>query len=471
MSGLIKELLRKPTVKDILRGHLKTMSAKGGRELARDLLWQDLEVLFGVLGSLPSVINAGVGAVSQLVKEINEKFTSRLFVDFAGSILSDVDLSELKECGKGINELAGNALGAQPATLPGIIGRLLTLVCAKVNAAHASGVPAEDPHRGEGVGAFLANLDFGEIMEMVEGSDPYVLKAIETFNQELWKYPAKVGTLVATLIPLINIVIKSVREIMAPIEKDIGPDLLADIILSLVRGVDGAETAKLLNTCQELLRRVHTGSLRLGKGGKPLMQLYLTDVLKACLPAMNPELLTKARVVLSEDKLSIAQALADALHDNPAIAAASLSAMGAVKSADFKARTSRLGVYEDIDQDSLKEALTRSLSELDTYEIAAFINTGCRILNRAHRLKPGFLMGLAGGVVDSLDPEEIKETAQWLAGDLVQALKPLAPTLMPVFIKALSELLSPDGGYESAEQADALQGLMATLAKAQGGEK
>lgn len=471
MSGLIREILRKPTVKGILRGHLKSMSTKGGRELARDLLWQDLEVLFGVLGSLPSVINAGVGAVSQLVKEINEKITSRLFVDFVGSILSDVDRSELKECGKGINELAGNALGAQPATLPGNIARLLTLVCAKVNAAHASGVPAEDPHRGEGVGAFLANLDFGEIMEMVEGSDPYVLGAIETFNKELWKYPAKVGTLVATLIPLINIVIKSVREIMVPIEKEIGPDLLADIILSLVKGVDGAEMAKLVGTSQEVLRRVHTGSLRLGKGGKPLMQLYLTDVLKACLPALNPELLTKARVVLSEDKLSIAQALADALHDNPAVSAASLAAMGAVKSADFKARTRKLEVFEDIDQTSLKEALSQSLSELDTYEIAAFINTGCRILNRVHTLKPGFLMGLAGGVVDSLDQEEIGQTAQWLAGDMVQALKPLAPTLMPVFIKALSELLSPDGGYESAEQAEALKGLRATLAKAQGGEK
>ncbi|HQP31564.1 MAG TPA: hypothetical protein PLB81_09560, partial [Deltaproteobacteria bacterium] len=301
--------------------------------------------------------------------------------------------------------------------------------------------------------------------------DPYVLGAIETFNKELWKYPAKVGTLVATLIPLINIVIKSVREIMVPIEKEIGPDLLADIILSLVKGVDGAEMAKLVGTSQEVLRRVHTGSLRLGKGGKPLMQLYLTDVLKACLPALNPELLTKARVVLSEDKLSIAQAMADALHDNPAVSAASLAAMGAVKSADFKARTRKLEVFEDIDQTSLKEALSQSLSELDTYEIAAFINTGCRILNRVHTLKPGFLMGLAGGVVDSLDQEEIGQTAQWLAGDMVQALKPLAPTLMPVFIKALSELLSPDGGYESAEQAEALKGLRATLAKAQGGEK
>jgi hypothetical protein len=359
----------------------------------------------------------------------------------------------------------------RPTTLPGDIATLVTLLCARVNAAHSQGVPEDDPHRGEKVAAFLKNLDFGEIMEMVEGADPYVLKAIETFNEELWKYPAKVGTLVATLIPLINIVIKSAREIMVPIEKGIGPDLLADIILSLVKGINGAETAKLIKSSQEVLRRVHTGSLLLGKGGKPLMQLYLSDVLKACLPAMNPELTKKARVILAEDKLSIAQAVSDALTDNPGITAASLAASGAVQSAGIKARARKLKVYEDLDRDSLKAALTESLSDLDTYEIAELINTFCRILNRIHAAKPGFLLSLAGGVVDSLDQEEIGEVAQWLVSDLAQALKPLAPTLMPVFIKALSELLSPQGGYESAEQAEAIQGLRATLAHAAGGEK
>jgi hypothetical protein len=58
-----------------------------------------------------------------------------------------------------------------------------------------------------------------------------------------------------------------------------------------------------------------------------------------------------------------------------------------------------------------------------------------------------------------------------MVGDLVQALKPLAPTLMPVLIKGLTELLSPEGGYESAEQAEAIQGLRATLAQVAGGGK
>lgn len=469
MSGLIKELLRKPTLKDILRGHLQGLSPKGGRALAKDLLWQDFEVLFGFLGSLPAMINTGVSTVTHVVKEINAKFSSRLLKAFLGGIFSDIDRAELADCGKAVTELAGKALGASPPTLPAEIARLLTLLCARVNAAHASGVP--DPHRGEGVRAFIENLDFGEIQELVEGSDPYVLKAIQTFNTELWQYPAKVGTVVATLIPLINIIIKSVRECLIPIEAQIGPDLLADIILSVVKGMDGVAAAKLVNTLQEVLRRLHTGSLRLGKGGKPLMQLYLTDVLKAGLPEIDPALFRKAHVILAEDKLSIAQAWTDALKDNPAVAAASLAALGAVKSAAFKAKTRRLEVYEEIAQDRLKESLSQSVSELDTYEIATFINTGCRILNRVHTLKPDFIMRLAGGVADSLDEEEIINTAQWVVDDLVKAFKPLAPRLMPVFIKGLNEMLSPQAGAASTEQVEALKGLMATLATVHGGEQ
>jgi hypothetical protein len=291
---------------------------------------------------------------------------------------------------------------------------------------------------------------------------------VEAFNAELWKYPAKVGTVVATLIPLINILIKASREVLVPIEKAIGPDLLADIVLSLVKGVNGVDTAGLITTFQEVLRRIHTGSLLLGKGGKPLMQIYLTDVLKACLPQMKPELTKKARIILAEDKLSIAQAVADALHDNPDITLSYLASMGSVKTSAVKARARKLRVYEDLGQDGFQAALSESLSDLDTYEIADLINSACRILNRIHAIKPNFLLSLASGVVDSLDQQEIVETAQWLVTDLVQAFKPLAPAVMPAFIKGMCELLSPDGGYESAEQAEAMQTLRATLAQARG---
>lgn len=369
---------------------------------------------------------------------------------------------------------AGKLMRLAPAkkpsgsTMPADIARLITLLMASFNHNHTQGAPGTDSKRGEKTRAFLQNMDFGEIMEMVEKSDPYVLKALETFNEELWKYPAKVGTIIATLIPLINILIKATREVLVPIEKSIGPDLLADILLSVVKGVNGADAARLITTLQEVLRRVHTGSLLLGKGGKPLMQLYLTDFLKACMPLMNPELTRKASIILAEDKLAIANALADALTDNPEIMLATLASLGSVKTAAVKARARRLRVYEDIDNGRFQAAASESLSDLDTYEIADLINSACRILNRIHAAKPDFLGNIVSGIADSLDQQDFADTAQWLISDLVQAIKPVVPVIMPALIKGVCELLNPD--FVSAEQADALQTLKATLTHT-GGEK
>ncbi len=173
--------------------------------------------------------------------------------------------------------------------------------------------------RGDAIHDFLKHTDFGEIREMVEGSDPCILKTIEAFNEQLWKYPAKVGTLVATVIPLMNTLMRVLREILVPIEKAVGPDLLADIILSVIRGINGTDAAKLTNSLQEAVRRVHTGSLLLGKGGKPLFQIYLTDLLQDCMTEMDPVLLKKVRIVFAEDREAIANAMADGLSDNPEI--------------------------------------------------------------------------------------------------------------------------------------------------------
>ena len=359
----------------------------------------------------------------------------------------------------------------QAAVFPADVARLITFLAAAVNEAHAKGDPGKGVNRGKSIKAFLENLDFGEIMEMAEGSDPYVIKAIEAFNEELWKYPAKVGSLVATVIAIMNNLIKSSREILLPIEQAIGPDLLADMFLSLVKGLNGTETAKLINTVQEFIRRLHTGSLLLGKGGKPLMQSYLTDLLKEVLSELDPELVRKVRIIFAEDKLSIANAVSDSLTDNPDITLSNLASMGSMKSSAVKARSRRLRVYEEIGQAGLNAALSESMSDLDTYEIAELINSSCRVLNRIHRAKPDILNSLASGVVDSLSAEEVGKTVNWLIPDLVQALKPLAPAIMPALIRGLCEMINPDAGFESAEQIKAMQTLRATLAQAAGGEK
>ena len=331
------------------------------------------------------------------------------------------------------------------------VGRLITLFAASVNENRTLFPGIHDDVRGNSIRDFIANTDFGEIREMVEGSDQGVLKTIEAFNEQLWRYPAKVGTLVATLIPLANTCVRTLREVLVPIEKTIGPDLFADIILSLVKGMNGAETAKLVNTVKEVYRRLHTGSLLVGKGSKSLLQIYFTDLMGAYFREIDPELVRKTRIMLAEDKEALANAYAEAVSANPRVLVSLIASLGAAKSSHIKATSRRLSLIENLDENSLKAAVSESVTDLDTFEVAELINTACRVINRIHDAKPDFVASLISGAVDSIRTEDISKTAEWLVTDLAEALKPLASALMPVLARGISELTG-NGGDTSSDR-------------------
>ena len=232
----------------------------------------------------------------------------------------------------------------------------------------------------------------------------------------------------------------------------------------MVKGVNGKDSAKLVDTVREVIRRVHTGSLLLGKGGKPLLQIYLTDFLTEFLSNTDPGLVRKIRIIFAEDGEAIANAAADALSGNPGIALSYLSSIGAVMTSGVKAKSRRLDVVEGIDENGLKSAVAESVSDLDTYEIAGLINKACRAANRIHGVKPDALSSLMSSVADSLDTEEIRNTAAWLIPDVVNALKPVAAKVMPLIITGLSELMNPDDGTSGIEHKQALKAFRTALA-------
>lgn len=326
------------------------------------------------------------------------------------------------------------------------VGMLLTALARKTNAERSSGKQPSVERQGEAIDAFLRNVDFGEILEVLEGAGPQVIESIRAFNAQLWKYPAKVGTLAVMAIALVNTAMQAAREILRPIEEQFSPDLLADLILSMLRDVSGAHAARLVNTVFELIRRVHTGSLLLGKGGKPLFQTYLANFLMECFPAIDPELARKVRICLAEDAEAVANATAEALDAHPGIVLSTLSSLGETASSRARGQARRLKVLEDVERSGFNAAVSGSASDLDTYEVAGLINAACRVMDRVHDAKPDIVNSMVGGIVDSVDTEQVRRIARWLIPDLVEALRPLAPVIVPELVKGLRELATGDEG-------------------------
>ncbi|HOS96941.1 MAG TPA: hypothetical protein PLU54_04740, partial [Deltaproteobacteria bacterium] len=180
--------------------------------------------------------------------------------------------------------------------------------------------------------------------------------------------------------------------------------------------------------------------------GKPLFQTYLTGFLKECLPVIDPELAKKVRICLAEDAEAVANATSDALDANPGIVLSALSCLGGTASSRARGQSRKLKVLEDIDRSGFNDAVSESVSHLDTYEVAGLINAACRVIDRVHDARPDIVNNLAGGIVDSVDTEQVRRVARWLIPDLVEALRPLAPAIVPELVKGLQVLAAGEEG-------------------------
>lgn len=283
----------------------------------------------------------------------------------------------------------------------------------------------------------------------------------------IWAYPAKVGSILASLVSAGNISVKSIALILGSLLKNLGPDLTADILLSIVRELNGKEIGKLTNTLTELLRRLHTGSYLLARGGKPLFEIYLTNFLKDALGEIDPDIFTKARVALAEDAETIAKSMAEVLSENEKHLFASLAAYSALENPKIRAQAVKMSLYEDADPEKFTEAAAAGISDLDTQIMAENVNAALRIINNLHEARPQLFATLLRGFADSADEDELAKTARWLVPELISSFKTLAPAVMPSLINGFCEMVEAD---HSGEMKKAIGNLRAVM-MGDGGEK
>jgi hypothetical protein len=147
MNGLVKELIRKPLVKGMLRRHLKDITPEGASSLVRTILWQDIEVIFGIMGSLPSYANAVAAALGTLAEELNAKVTPELTKGFIASIIKDIDPAGLKNSARAVATLISNLIEASPELKPFIIEKGPGIIAKGINAgtANVNNLCKQDP--------------------------------------------------------------------------------------------------------------------------------------------------------------------------------------------------------------------------------------------------------------------------------------------------------------------------------------
>jgi hypothetical protein len=343
----------------------------------------------------------------------------------------------------------------------GLLGRWLTLQISNFSDLSANpedfATALEHPIRN-----LIATLDFGELKEAMDGSEEAIVAGVRMLNKTIWDYPAKFICLVSLLPTVANIVLRSAREILEPLHAQ-APDVLADVVLSLLRNLNGKAAGDLINGLAEVVRQTHTGSALIGDQGLPQFGADLRTLLVDFVSALDHEVIVKARTALAEDMETIRNAWTETMAERPDLFLAFLRHSADRRNPQIRATRREMDLLADLPEDDVNQAISQGLSDLDTQELGETINTTLRLLNSLRRSQPEALPKILAGIAATINTDELKEAAGWIVPTAVAAVKPVASAIMPAVIRGLAELLTPEPGDDGDEMATAIAQLKVAL--------
>ena len=341
-------------------------------------------------------------------------------------------------------KLAVENITPQPRANDGIdaqkVGRLVTVL-----AQHLNDLQVQNPmylaDSLEGpLREVIASTDFGEVKELVDRAEEPIVELVKRLMGFVWNtYPAKFGTVISLIHPLGNITVRSLKEIVKPLN-GVSPDLFTDLIFTIVRSIDGRQIGELVNTVLEMVHQLHTGSLLQGEAGVPQFQMDLTQKLREIMSGIDPELFLKIKIITAEFAEERANAVSDILDENPELVLDLVSHYSSLKNPSIRSKQHRLGVYKHLSEGEFATAVAKGLGEIDTQEISEIFNTLLHMFNSVHAEKPDFFPRLLSDLFMNIDTDSLKTATEWLMRDIIGGLKPIAGEVLPVLLTGLSEL-------------------------------
>ncbi len=310
---------------------------------------------------------------------------------------------------------------------------------------------------------FIEAVDFGELKEALDRSSVRSGPYIQMINEELWRYPAKVVCILSMLPTLSNTALRGVRETAVPLNR-MAPDLLADVVISLIRNVDAKEISGIINESAELVRKVHTGSALIGEPGRPALPELFEKISIEVTESIDIDLYLNAAIMLGEIRGQLDNAISGAVNSNPELIKEKLGREFR-KTASSAASVERTldAAERGLSDNELEALISGGLAEIDFQELAYTVSRFCELINRIYEINPDIIKGLLSQFFSSLDSFEAAETVGLLAGDIAESVKPAAPVLLPPILKGFGDIISSARAENPEEMDEALDYLNRSL--------
>jgi hypothetical protein len=258
----------------------------------------------------------------------------------------------------------------------------------------------------EKLSAFLEATDFGEVTDAAAGARDRLLPVWEEALDVLWSYPSKVVCLLAALPPLAGLAANAGARGLAPFNQ-LPPDMLVDVIVSLIHDLDGKAVGALVNQGTELVRKLHVGSTLIGDPGRPALPLAVERLMQSVLDAVDLDALATARLNWSQLADAMAGQQLSCIEQRPEWNRAGLQADLGFFSFRARVFSRRVNRWESLPDEALAQAVADGLSDLDAGELADACNRCLDLAGRVMDIRPDLMPNLFGAFVEEIDLDAI----------------------------------------------------------------
>ncbi len=300
--------------------------------------------------------------------------------------------------------------------------------------------------------AKIARTDFGELKSILDLAGEDIARLLKQCADLMLAYPAKLISLLAVVPDGINILIGFMASILAGVN-GLPPDILTDLLLTLLKQVDEAAVGLSINRINELIRQLHTGSTLIGEMDAPRFSTDLQAKIQAVVAEIDPALAMKARSALIDGRETLISRLIDTAGENPDYLNLWLRQLTLKRNANIRILRHKLQTFENLPEEEALSALAAGLSNWNAYDLAEMVNAVGRTLNRIRHVSPDLFPKLTAEFVNALDLYELEEALDGYSKELAEVIRPLVRVAAPLVIREVCRIFEPaeeDDGCDAA---------------------
>lgn len=257
---------------------------------------------------------------------------------------------------------------------------------------------------------------------------------------EIWMYPAKVVTLLACIPSVANCTIRCANEALQPMNNQ-APDLLADVVHSLIKEIDSESLGCMANQLCELIRKFDTGDELIKESASTPFEQSVKTIANAVLEKLDEKTKQQFFYSLLSLKNKITGGLVESLKEHPDILSMLINGIILRKLHTIQTARTVLNNYR----------IQENMTDFPVEEIAHFCNDLLRFIVSLHSSNKPLFDSIINRFAHALDTSAFQDFITQAGGDCFTALKPMLLNMFPFVLTCWTELIQEED--ETMQQA------------------